>query len=576
MHFMSQKHTVTGIVMLFTGTLLVSAAPKPTKTFHSDGNPILGDGSYFSADAAPLSVDGKLYIYAGHDEPPPEVGGFVMHDYGVFVTTNPKSGDWALYQNNLDPDKVFKWASGYNAYAGQVSTGADGRFYWYVPVQSKETDVPNQMAIGVAVSDSPLGPWKDAIGKSLAAWKDVFGDAKAGQEIIDPHVFIDDDGTVYLYWGSWGVARVVKLDKSMTKLDGEISVMSGLDAFYEAPWVFKRNDTYYLVYDWKLGGSKYTPSNYQAAIGYATSSSPTGPWKFQDMILWGTSSTTVHPSVIEHGGKWWITYHTKDAETGGHFRRSVAIDEVKWDGDKILPVEPTQANPPALELTNNLARDAELTASFSEEPPMSLAALHDGRPPVVRLPPDMWSTFRGNESKTESDWAQYTWKTPVPISGVGIMFHQDPNWHRPPAEWKLEYQDKSGQWQRVEGVEYPTKADEWITVDFEPMVTKSLRATFKGQPEGEYFHSMMASEWEVYATQADKLPSGHLTTKVGQAPKLPETVRLNFDKLGTLPVPIHWRSIDPQLYAKPGTFKVEGKAAGQAAGYVTMEVKVTS
>lgn len=571
---MSKKHAAP-LLLLLAGSSLASAAPKPTKTFHSEGNPILGDGSYFSADAAPLSADGKLYIYAGHDEPPPEVGGFVMYDYGVFVTADPKSGDWELYQNNLDPDKVFDWANGNRAYAGHCAKGTDGRYYWYVPVEWKADDVPNNMAIGVAVSDSPLGPWKDPIGKPLVTWKDVFGDEKVGQEVIDPHVFIDDDGTVYLYWGSWGVARVVKLDKSMTKLDGGISTMSGLDAFYEAPWVFKRDDTYYLVYDWKLGGSKYTPSNYQAAIAYATSSSPTGPWKFGDMILWGTSSTTVHPSVIEHGGKWWITYHTKDAETGGHFRRSVAIDEVKWDGDKILPVEQTLANPPELQLTNNLAMDAELTASFSEEPPMSLASLHDGRPPVVRLPPDMWSTYRGNESKVESDWAQYTWETPVPISGAGILFHQDPNWHRPPAEWKIEYQDKDGGWQEVEGAKYPTKADEWITVDFEPVVTKALRATFKGQPEGEYFHSMMASEWEVYSPPAKKLPSGHLATKVGEAPKLPETVKLDFGKLGTLPVPIHWRSIDPQQYAKPGTFKVEGKAAGQAAGYVTMEVKVT-
>ncbi|MCP5544042.1 MAG: family 43 glycosylhydrolase [Akkermansiaceae bacterium] len=556
-------------------TCCASAAPRPTKSFHSDGNPILGDGSYFSADAAPLSVDGKLYIYAGHDEPPPEVGGFVMYDYGVFVTEDPESGDWELYTDNLDPDKVFDWASGNRAYAGHCAKGLDGRFYWYVPVEWKNNDVPNNMAIGVAVSDGPLGPWKDPIGKPLVTWKDVFGEEKHGQEVIDPHLFIDDDKTAYLYWGSWGAARVVKLDGSMTALDGEITTMTGLEAFYEAPWVFKRNGTYYLVYDWKLGGTKFTPSNYQAAIAYATSSSPTGPWKTESVILWGTSSTTVHPSIIEHGGKWWITYHTKDAETGGHFRRSVAIDEVKWDGDKILPVEQTWANPPKLKLTNNLALDAALTASFSEEPPMSLAALHDGRPPVVRLPPDMWSTYRGNESKVESDWAQYTWDLPVPISGVGIMFHQDPNWHRPPAEWKLEYQDPGGAWREVEGAKYPTDADKWITVDFKPIVTKALRATFMGQPEGDYFHSMIASEWEVYSPPADKLPSGRIATKVGEAPKLPETVKLSFDKLGTLPVPIDWKSIPPARYAKPGTFKAEGKAAGQDAGYVTLEVKVT-
>ena len=80
--------------------LLLAADPQPAKMFRSEGNPILGDGSYYSADAAPLSVDDKLYIYAGHDEPPPHAGGFVMHDYGVFVTSDPSSGKWQLYRGN--------------------------------------------------------------------------------------------------------------------------------------------------------------------------------------------------------------------------------------------------------------------------------------------------------------------------------------------------------------------------------------------------------------------------------------------------------------------------------------------
>ena len=555
------------------GMAFSAQAATATRTFHSEGNPILGDGTYFSADAAPLSVNGKLYIYAGHDVPDEWIGGFVMYDYGVFVTSDPKSGEWELYENNLDPDQVFDWATGKNAYAGQTVQGPDGKFYWYVPIESKQTNVPNRMAIGVAVSDSPLGPWKDAAGKPLVAWRDVFGDQQHGQEIIDPHTFIDDDGSVYLYWGSWGAARVVKLKDSMTEMDGEIITMTGLDWFYEAPWIFKRNGTYYLVYDWKQGGSKWTPSNYQAAIGYATASSPTGPWTFQNIILSGTSSTTVHPSVVEHDGRWWITYHTKDGITGGHFRRTVAIDEVKWEGDRMLTVEPTQANPPMMALTKNIAREANLTASYSEEPPMSLAALHDGRAPMVWLPPDMWSTFRGTDSKVESEWAMYTWDHPVPIDGVGIEFRQDPNWHRAPAEWKVEYQDAQGKWHKIDA-DYPTTPEQWINVEFKPVVAKALRATFKNQPEGDYFHSMMVSEWEVYAEQTVKIPAGRISTNVGQAPELPETVKLQFKKSGTLPVPVYWPEIAPEQYVKPGTFKIEGKAAGQAAGYVTLEIVV--
>ena len=114
--------------------------------------------------------------------------------------------------------------------------------------------------------------------------------------------------------------------------------MAGLDGFYEAPWVFKRNGIYYMVYDWKVGGSACTPSNYQACIAYATATNPFGPWTYRGIILGGTSATTCIRRSSS-SGQWYITYHTKDAVGGGHFRRSVAIDKVEWDGDTIRPVK---------------------------------------------------------------------------------------------------------------------------------------------------------------------------------------------------------------------------------------------
>src|SRR5699024_5628532 len=115
-------------------------------------------------------------------------------------------------------------------------------------------------------------------------------------------------------------------------LAGEIVELDGPDGFYEAPWVLRRDGTYYMLYDWKVPGSDCTPSNYQACVAYATAEDPAGPWTFQDIVLGGTSATTVHPSLVELGDSWYLTYHTKDSEGGGHFRRSVAIDEVTWDG----------------------------------------------------------------------------------------------------------------------------------------------------------------------------------------------------------------------------------------------------
>lgn len=562
------------LVATFTAGLAAVADEAPSLTFESGGNPIIGDGSYYSADAAPLVVDDRLYIYTGHDEASPQQASFVMKDYGVLATDDVDAGTWTHSPRNLVPGEVFAWATGNAAYAGHVVQGADERFYWYTPVEWDNPSVPNRMAIGVAVSDSPLGPWHDAIGEPLLTWTDVFGSSTSGQEVIDPHVFIDLDGRVYLYWGSWGVARVVELESTMTALGGEITKLSGLTSFFEAPWVFEREGTYYLAYDWKRAGSECTPSNYQACVAYATADSPLGPWTYQGIILGGTSATTVHPSVIEFDGRWWLTYHTKDAVGGGHFRRSVAIDEVTWDGDRMLPVTQTWADDPAFRLGDNVAVDAQVSASYTEQPPMRLGALNDGRALTAVLPPDQWGNYRGTKSSNPSDWVMYEWEAPVRTASVGIQFHRDSNWIRSPASWVVEYRDAEGDWRPVEGAEYPTATNVWQTVSFAPVTTTALRATFRGLDNGAYVHSVAVSEWEVYAVQADELVPTEMWTEVGEPPNMPAAVRLPFGSAGDLWVPVNWRAIDPTAYATTGTFTVEGRALGQAGGYVTAVVRV--
>lgn len=566
---------VAGLATVASALPAAADPPAPARTIESAGNPIIADGSYYSADAAPLVVDDTLYIYTGHDVADPQQGTFVMHDYGVLATTDVEGGAWEHYPENLVPGDVFDWATGNAAYAGHAVEGTDGRFYWYVPVEWENRNVPNRMAIGVAVADTPVGPWEDAIGEPLLTWLDVFGSSSSGQEVIDPHVLIDDDGRVYLYWGAWNVARVVELEPTMTELKGEIHRLTGLTSFFEAPWVFKRDGTYYLAYDWKQGGSDCTPSNYQACIAYATADNPLGPWQYQGIILRDTSATTVHPSIIEFGDTWYITYHTKDAVGGGHFRRSVAIDEVRWEGDRMLPVVQTWADDPAFRLRENVAPEAEVSASYTEQPPMRLSAVNDGfRADTALLPPDQWGNYRGTTSTVPSDWVSYRWETPVRVDGVGIEFHRDSNWIRPPASWVVEYLDTSGEWRPVEGAQYPTATGTWHEVDFEPVTTSALRATFHGQENGPYVHSVSVSEWEVYAVQADELPDVAVWTAVGEVPPLPPAVRLPFAGGEELWVPVRWRAVGADAYGTEGTFTVEGRAHGQAAGHVTAVVQV--
>ncbi len=305
--------------------------PPAPRTIHGSGNPILSDGSYYSADPAPIVVGDTLYILAGRDEAPPNRNDFVMNEWQIFSTKNVDSHIWQHYPNIARPETVFAWSKPGHAYAGQIVQGPDGRFYLYAPVQEGKREHRDPFVIGVAVSDSPLGPWRDAhpegpiVSQSLPETNDI--------QNIDPTAMVDSDGRVYLYWGTFGQLRGVELDKDMVTPKGPVVTARSLTGFFEAAWVFHRGDTYYMVYADNQAGPKSpcTPAVYHACIAYGTASSALGPWTYQGVILDPVSSTTSHPGVIEFKGQWYLIYHTADAKGGGHFRRSVAIDRIEWD-----------------------------------------------------------------------------------------------------------------------------------------------------------------------------------------------------------------------------------------------------
>ena len=74
----------------------------------------------------------------------------------------------------------------------------DGKFYWYVTVEHQDRG----KSIGVAVSDSPTGPFKDARGSALIKNEMTDQVPQMMWDDIDPTVWTDDDGQAYLYWGN--------------------------------------------------------------------------------------------------------------------------------------------------------------------------------------------------------------------------------------------------------------------------------------------------------------------------------------------------------------------------------------
>ena len=288
-------------------------AAQADTTFMAKGNPVV---TYkYLGDPAALVHDGTLYIYAGHDECPPPQQYYLMNKWCILSTKDMKTFTEHSYKMQA---KSFAWAKG-EAWASQVIE-RNGKFYWYVTVEHK--DIPGK-SIGVAVADSPVGPFKDARGSALVTNDMTTEYTKIGWDDIDPTVFIDDDGQAYLIWGNTQ-CYYAKLKENMTELDGPI-VPVHLPRFTEAPWIHKRGEWYYLSY----------ASEFPEKICYAMSKSITGPWEYKGILneLAGNSNTN-HQAIIEFNDEWYFIYHNGAINPHGcGFRRSVCIDRLYYNPD---------------------------------------------------------------------------------------------------------------------------------------------------------------------------------------------------------------------------------------------------
>ncbi|HET7612775.1 MAG TPA: family 43 glycosylhydrolase [Gemmatimonadaceae bacterium] len=489
------------------------SARQPTlevHTVHATSNPIVNDGVDYTTDPAPLVVGDTLYILTGRDTAAPGVNDFKMPEWQMLATTDdPMAGRWTYYPHLLRPEKVFKWAAPGRAYAAQIVQAPNGKFYLYAPVVYAAATTRDKFAIGVAVADTPLGPWVDAhpAGPIVSEAYPIPNHIQN----IDPTVLVDDDGRVYLYWGTFGHLKGVELEHDMVTFTGTPIDVHTLTGFFEAAWLFKRNGTYYLAYAANNAGptSDCTEAVYYACIAYGTSPSPLGPWTYRGVILDPVSSTTSHPGIIAYKGKWYITYHTADAKGGGHFRRSVAIDRVEWD-DSVTParirkVVPTGGAPVDTTPIANIASHARITASNVPVPVQYwLRAVNDGKVRVNPLPPDMWATWSRNNPPQQ--WIMYQWEQPETLTGSSLYFWGD---HpagsgvgvAPPKAWRLEYWDGAA-WRAVSNTSpYTNTVDAYNRVDFTPVTTRCLRAVFDASTDGKSFAAVALQEWDVYSTR---------------------------------------------------------------------------
>lgn len=276
-----------------------------------------------TADPDVHYLDGAYWIY-------PTTDGYRGWSGTRFTAYSSKDlVHWRDHGVVLDLGPDVSWAEKY-AWAPAIAE-RDGRYYLYFCAEQ---------SIGVAVADSPAGPFKDALGRPLVA-----KGAYPGQ-MIDPAVFTDDDGQAYLYWGN-GHGYVAPLNPDMTSFDPAAVRDITPPDFREGSFVVKRRGTYYFM--WSEDDTR--SENYHVA--YATGPTPLGPWTKRGTILskrpeYGILGTG-HHSVVGVPGTddWYIVYHRfalngpgRPGGDGTH--RETTADRLRFAPDgTIEPVVPT-------------------------------------------------------------------------------------------------------------------------------------------------------------------------------------------------------------------------------------------
>lgn len=305
----------------------------------------------YTADPSAHVFNGKVYIYPSHDvdagDAFDDLGShFAMEDYHVLSMGSPTSeaidNGLALHVNDVPWAAKQMWAPD--------AAEKDGKYYLFFPAK----DHAGIFKIGVAVSDSPVGPFTP----QPEAIKNSFS--------IDPAVFKDDDGSYYMYFGGiWGgqlqrwrtgkfnadqpespvaflpeenepalCPKIAKLTDDLLEFSEDVKDVLITDEngmpllqgdtdrrFFEASWIHKYNGKYYFSYS--TGDTHY--------LCYAIGDNPYGPFKYAGRILEPVVGWTSHHSICAFENKWYLFYHDSSLSKGVTHLRSVKVTELIHD-----------------------------------------------------------------------------------------------------------------------------------------------------------------------------------------------------------------------------------------------------
>ncbi len=310
-------------------------------------NPYLPSWEYIP-DGEPYVFGNRIYVYGSHDLCKGET--FCLGDYICYSADINSPGSWhyegVIYKKTQDP----LYRDGHMClYAPDVTVGPDGRYYLYYVLDKVSI-------VSVAVSDTPAGPFEFygyvhyEDGKRL-------GEREGDEPQFDPGVMTEGDQT-YLYTGFCGQGDSSRHGAMFTVLGSDMLTVvrppeiivpgsaysSGTQyeghAFFEAPSIRKRGETYYFVYS----------SEVMHELCYAVSTSPAGPFTYGGVIVsncdlhistykdagrpaaYGANN---HGSIVQIGDDWYIFYHRHTH--GIWYSRQGCAEKISFEEDGRIP-----------------------------------------------------------------------------------------------------------------------------------------------------------------------------------------------------------------------------------------------
>lgn len=425
----------------------------------------IGDPYIFKAS------DGKYYCYP------------TSWNMGFKAWTSEDLVNW------YDLGPVYKgytsWASS-DYWAPEVVEYKD-KYYMYYTGRWAEN---KSLRIGVAVSDSPKGPFKDVYDHPMFDF---------GYAAIDANILIDDDGKKYMFYSRDCSENIVngrheshiygiELSDDMLSVKGEPVLLakpeqdwekySGEWRWNEGPTVFKHNDKYYMMYSANFYASK------MYSVGYAVADSPLGTYAkyeknpvLESELTWKHVSGPGHNSIVPSpdGSELFAVYHTHTDPKEGGGNRQVFIDRMGFRADGSLYVNgPTITNQPLPSGTSgiaNLAKDARVSVSSTKDD-FQPAALTDGA--IGLYSKNKEYEWVSEESKEEA-WVKLEWDNKQKVTDV--LIYNSVAKDRKVKKCKLFFDNGY----TVSSLEFPEESGAAAIVSFPEIETKRLRIELEGQ-----------------------------------------------------------------------------------------------